>query len=129
MLKIISKLLFIEILSIKNNKILNLRCGTLFEGKREIFLHIALIRIICGWDSLSYLLFWLLNKGDKTDIHQRWNIARAPRACSRKKFGRSWKDLCKHYISRFFRIQDPPSPLNKQNKHGLKPPTPPKMLL
>ena len=80
MLKIISKLLFIEILSIKNNKILNLRCGTLFEGKREIFLHIALIRIICGWDSLSYLLFWLLIKGDKTDRHKYRKTTAALRA-------------------------------------------------
>ena len=38
-----------------------------------------------------------------------------------------FKGACKYYISRFSPILDPP--LNKQNKHGLRPPTPPKMLI
>ena len=39
------------------------------------------------------------------------------------------KGAFKYYISRFSQILDPPPTLNKQNKHGLKPPTPPKMLI
>ena len=35
------------------------------------------------------------------------------------------KGACKYYISRFSLILDPPTPLNKQHKHGLRPPTPP----
>ena len=35
------------------------------------------------------------------------------------------KGAFKYYISRFSQILDPPPTLNKQNKHGLRPPTPP----
>ena len=38
---------------------------------------------------------------------------------------KSGKGAFKYYISRFSQILDPPPPLNKQNKHGLRPPTPP----